>query len=136
MATKKQCESCKAVMADMSVTECEFCNGSSFTHVSVDEPISQSPSANVKNIGEIPLAGRTASQHKEVVEKLVQNLSGASKYAKAVKQGEFAAFSFIGTNDWEDYASLSINALNALSLANISSELEAIRRLLETESTK
>jgi hypothetical protein len=37
----------------------------------------------------------------------------------------------LGTSDWEDYASLSLQSLQLLTLANIDDNLEKIRILLE-----
>jgi hypothetical protein len=93
------------------------------------EPESQVPEQpQVRNI---PISNRTASQNLEVVESLLSHLAGTKKYKRAISGGEFAAFSIIGTNDWEDYASLSFDALQLLTLAQINENLEAIRKQLE-----
>jgi hypothetical protein len=91
-----------------------------------DSPVSEQPQAR-----NIPISNRTASQNLEVVEALLSHLAGTKKYKRAISGGEFAAFSIIGTNDWEDYASLSIDALQLLTLAQINENLEAIRKKLE-----
>jgi hypothetical protein len=88
----------------------------------------QTPQTQVKNI---PISNRSAMQNLEVVESLISNLAGAKKYKRAISDGEFATFSIIGTRDWEDYASLSIDALQLLTLAQINENLEAIRKQLE-----
>jgi hypothetical protein len=75
-------------------------------------------------------------QNLKVVESLIFNLSSVKKYRRAISDGEFAAFSIIGTADWEDYASLSIDALQLLTLAQINENLEAIRKQLEGKSTE
>jgi hypothetical protein len=89
-------------------------------------PVSEQPQAR-----NVPISNRTASQNLEVVEALLSHLAGTKKYKRAISGGEFAAFSIIGTNDWEDYASLSIDALQLLTLAQINENLEAIRKKLE-----
>lgn len=80
---------------------------------------------------EIPISGRSAQQNLEVVETLLGNLAAGKKYKKALSSGEFALFTLIGTTDWEDYASLSIEALQLLTLAQINTNLEAIRKAME-----
>lgn len=80
---------------------------------------------------EVPISGRSAQQNLEVVETLLANLAAGKKYKKAISSGEFALFTLIGTTDWEDYASLSIDALQLLTLAQINTNLEEIRKLLE-----
>ena len=89
---------------------------------------SKSAQTQVKNI---PISHRSAMQNLEVVESLISNLAGTKKYKRAISDGEFATFSIIGTRDWEDYASLSIDALQLLTLAQINENLEAIRKQLE-----
>jgi hypothetical protein len=80
---------------------------------------------------EVPISGRDAHQNLEVVETLLSNLAAGKKYKKAISSGEFALFTLIGTTDWEDYASLSIEALQLLTLAQINANLEDIRKMLE-----
>jgi hypothetical protein len=57
---------------------------------------------------------------------LINELSSAKKYRKAIKGGQFALFTIMGTSDWEDYASLSLQSLQLLTLANIDDNLEKI----------
>ena len=80
---------------------------------------------------EVPISGRSAQENLEVVETLLTSLAAAKKYKKAISSGEFALFTLVGTTDWEDYASLSIDALQLLTLAQINTNLEAIRKSLE-----
>ena len=70
-----------------------------------------------------------------MVESLLTSLAGAKKYRRAIFDSEFATFSIIGTEDWEDYASLSIDALQLLTLAQINENLEAIRKQLDENPT-
>jgi hypothetical protein len=135
MATAKQCTQCEAQFQDMGVIECEYCLGSSFVHVEVEgASFTSAPQFGVPIKLDTAISGRTSSEHLEVIEKLVSELASTKKYAKAIKQGSFATFSLIGTNDWEDYASLSISALNAISLANISRNLEEVITLLKAKA--
>lgn len=83
---------------------------------------------------DIPVSDRTASENLEVVESLLNNLIGTKKYKRAISGGEFSLFSLIGTNDWEDYASLSIDALQLLTLAHINANLAEIKNLLQEKS--
>ena len=85
-------------------------------------------------LAKLNIKGRSASDHREIVESLISELAKSRKYGKAIKEGDFTTFSFVGTNDWEDYASLSISALNALAIARIDENLDKIRTLLEKQS--
>lgn len=113
---------------------CNFCDLRSNALHSVRE---ESNSTDAEQIVEKPtktdisISGRSAKQNLELVESLLSNLAETKKYKRAITGGEFALFSFIGTNDWEDYASLSIDALQLLTLAQINNNLEEIRRILE-----
>jgi hypothetical protein len=117
-----------------SIFLCNACNMIAFE---LQEPIPQfepepeSPVSEQPQARNIPISNRTASQNLEVVEALLSHLAGTKKYKRAISGGEFAAFSIIGTNDWEDYASLSIDALQLLTLAQINENLEGIRKKLE-----
>ena len=114
-----------------------LCNACNMIASELQEPIPQvelepeSPVSEQPQARNIPISNRTASQNLEVVEALLSHLAGTKKYKRAISGGEFAAFSIIGTNDWEDYASLSIDALQLLTLAQINENLEAIREKLE-----
>jgi hypothetical protein len=98
---------------------------------SVIETEPEAPVVEQPQVRNIPISNRTASQNLEVVESLLSHLAATKKYKRAISGGEFAAFSIIGTNDWEDYASLSIDALQLLTLAQINENLEAIRKKIE-----
>lgn len=52
------------------------------------------------------------------------------KYDDALTGRRFASFSLIGTNDWEDYASLSIRGMLLESTTDIEERLETIEGLL------
>ncbi len=81
----------------------------------------------------ISINNRSAAENRKVIETLINELSNAKKYRKAIKGGQFALFTIMGTRDWEDYASLSLQSLQLLTLANIDDNLEKIRVLLEKE---
>lgn len=81
----------------------------------------------------ISINNRSAAENRKVIETLINELSNAKKYRKAIKGGQFALFTVMGTRDWEDYASLSLQSLQLLTLANIDDNLEKIRVLLEKE---
>ena len=86
---------------------------------------------------DIGINNRSAAENRKVIETLINELSSAKKYRKAIKGGQFALFTIMGTSDWEDYASLSLQSLQLLTLANIDDNLEKIRILLEKqEKTK
>lgn len=113
---------------------CNFCDSRT---ESLNEAISEEQTTPDEAIPEtppkfeVPITGRSAQQNLEVVETLLANLATGKKYKKAISSGEFALFTLIGTTDWEDYASLSIDALQLLTLAQINSNLEEIRKILE-----
>ncbi len=113
------CNSCNMIASELQIP------------ISVVEPEQESALSEQPQARNIPISNRTASQNLEVVEALLSHLAGTKKYKRAISGGEFAAFSIIGTNDWEDYASLSIDALQLLTLAQINENLEAIRKRLE-----
>jgi hypothetical protein len=79
----------------------------------------------------VEIVNRTSQENRRIIENLLTELTQNKKYRKAIKGGEFAAFSLIGTKDWEDYASLSLQSLQMLTLLNIDENLEKIRKLLE-----
>jgi hypothetical protein len=82
---------------------------------------------------DIGINNRSAAENRKVIETLINELSSAKKYRKAIKGGQFALFTIMGTSDWEDYASLSLQSLQLLTLANIDDNLEKIRILLEKQ---
>jgi len=98
--------------------------------ISVVEPQIESQIAEQPQAQNVPISNRTASQNLQVVESLLSQLAQTKKYKRAISGGEFAAFSILGTNDWEDYASLAIDALQLLTLAQINENLEAITQKL------
>ena len=51
-----------------------------------------------------------------------------------IKTGEFSDWSFVGTDDWQDYAELSVSALHLLAITRIDENLEKIVALLEREN--
>lgn len=113
---------------------CNFCDlkSSALTQVSEEpEKNDELTEEQVPQKQDVPIENRTAAQNLEVVESLINNLANTKKYRRAISGGEFAQFSLIGTNDWEDYASLSIKALELLTLAQINLNLESIRKSLE-----
>jgi hypothetical protein len=87
--------------------------------------------AEEEKLQRLRIKGRSAKHNREIAESLVDELAAGRKYAKALKKGNFAAFSIIGTNDWEDYASLSISALQLLAVTRIDENLEKLINLLE-----
>lgn len=110
--------------------QCPDCSSTFWSLVSREDVVDDSESSRMK-IKNVPISNRSAMQNLEVVETLISNLAGAKKYKRAISDGEFAAISIIGTTDWQDYASLSIDALQLLTLAQINENLEAIRKQLE-----
>jgi hypothetical protein len=82
---------------------------------------------------DVGVNNRSATENRKVIEALINNLTYAKKYRKAIKGGQFATFTLMGTNDWEDYASLTLQSLQLLTLANIDDNLEKIRILLEEQ---
>jgi hypothetical protein len=113
---------------------CNFCDLRSpklLTPLPQEVAEEAAPEQEVPPKFEIPISGRNAQQNLEVVETLLANLASGKKYKKAISSGEFALFTLIGTTDWEDYASLSIDALQLLTLAQINANLEAIRKVME-----
>lgn len=129
------CQECKTEYRhnDKGVKSCPKCSSHYWTLVSSEVEESNSNSAQTQ-IRDVPISNRSATQNLEVVESLLSNLAGTKKYKRAISDGEFASFSIIGTADWEDYASLSIDALQLLTLAQINENLEAIRKQLEGKS--
>lgn len=93
-------------------------------------------STNEKN-PTVEISGRSAKQNREIAEELVNDLTRGNlraKYSKSIKSGEFSDWSFVGTNDWQDYADLSISALHLLAITRIDENLEKIVALLEKNS--
>lgn len=84
-------------------------------------------------IFDVGIKNRSATENRKVIETLISNLTYAKKYRKAIKGGQFATFTIMGTSDWEDYASLTLQSLQLLTLANIDDNLEKIRILLEED---
>jgi uncharacterized Zn finger protein (UPF0148 family) len=96
-----------------------------------EEQIQRSQELEQERLAKLSVFGRSATHNREIIEQLINELAKSRKYAKAIKEGDFTTFSFVGTNDWEDYASLSLQALNLLAIARIDENLEKIRILLE-----
>lgn len=66
----------------------------------------------------------------ELISRLVQHIGGIGKYNKALTKGEFAAFSLMGTNDWEDYASTVLRIMTLKESLRIDQNLEEIKKIL------
>ena len=132
MSSVNLCQECKTEYEHQGNQgkQCPNCSSSFWSLVSSEDGDDNSKSAQTQ-VKNIPISNRSAMQNLEVVESLISNLAGAKKYKRAISDGEFATFSIIGTRDWEDYASLSIDALQLLTLAQINENLEAIRKQLE-----
>ena len=79
----------------------------------------------------VRIENRDAAENRKIAEMLVNQLAGTKKYRRAIRGGDFASFSIIGTDDWEDYASLSLQALTLLTLTNIDKNLEEIKNTMK-----
>lgn len=119
---------------DSGRKHCPNCSSPYWSLVQSQDLDAGSSSSN-EQIKSVPISNRSATQNLKVVESLLTSLAGAKKYRRAIFDGEFATFSIIGTEDWEDYASLSIDALQLLTLAQINENLEAIRKQLDENPT-
>jgi hypothetical protein len=130
------CGTCKKEYAHKAnqKKQCPDCSSTSWSLVSREDVVDDSKSSR-SQINNVPISNRSAMQNLELVESLVSNLAGTKKYKRAISDGEFSFFSIIGTRDWQDYASLSIDALQLLTLAQINENLEAIRKQLEGNAT-
>jgi hypothetical protein len=82
---------------------------------------------------QLKIENRDANENRKIAEMLVEKLSETKKYGRAIKGGDFASFSLVGTKDWEDYASLSLQAVTLLTLTNIDKNLEAIKDKLNKD---
>jgi hypothetical protein len=109
---------------------CTICNRPLNIQLDQDQ-IQRSEELEQERLAKLSIFGRSASHNREIVEQLINELAKNRKYAKSIKEGDFTTFSFVGTSDWEDYASLSLQALNLLAIARIDENLEKIRILLE-----
>jgi hypothetical protein len=56
------------------------------------------------------------------------------KYAKPFDDGRFATFSLVGTNDWEDYASLVLQMIEVDTMLNIEEKLDLLLEKLGDET--
>lgn len=113
---------------------CNFCDSKAGELIENIPEVENEPRTTIEedvSKRDVPVFDRSAAQNLEVVENLIANLSNTKKYKKAISSGEFAQFSIIGTNDWEDYASLSISALQLLTMAQINARLELLTEHLE-----
>lgn len=89
------------------------------------KPVEPAPEFNVR------IENRDAAENRKIAEMLVNQLASTKKYRKSIRSGDFASFSIIGTDDWEDYASLSLQALTLLTLTNIDKNLEEIKNTIK-----
>ena len=80
---------------------------------------------------DVRIENRDAAENRKIAEMLVNQLALTKKYNKAIRGGDFASFSIIGTEDWEDYASLSFQAVTLLTLTNIDKNLEEIKNSMK-----
>ena len=80
---------------------------------------------------DVRIEDRDAAGNRKIAEMLVNQLALTKKYNRAIRGGDFASFSIIGTDDWEDYASLSLQALTLLTLTNIDKNLEEIKTAMK-----
>ncbi len=88
------------------------------------------PPENTQKL-DVGIENRDASENRKIAELLINQLAGTKKYSRAIRGGDFATFSLVGTEDWEDYASLSFQALTLLALTNIDKNLEEIKIILK-----
>ena len=70
----------------------------------------------------------TPAKKREILAMLKQG-----KYAKPFERGRFAAFSLIGTEDWQDYASLVLQMIQVDTLLNIEERLDRLVDVVESE---
>lgn len=73
------------------------------------------------------------ARNRRMISELV-NLGG--KYQGAILGDRWASFSIIGTSDWEDYASLSIAAMQLETSTDLDERLERIEGLLNRIATQ
>ena len=138
MQTPIECPECRRIYRADKLPNCPGCSAKSpefkaTTAQSYKKPDEQSTNRRKSSI---EISGRSAKQNREIAEELVNDLTQGSlraKYSKSIKNGEFSDWSFIGTNDWQDYADLSIQALHLLAITRIDENLEKIVALLERD---
>lgn len=73
-----------------------------------------------------PLASRQTKRQ-------IVSLLKEGKYALPFDQGRFAVFSVMGTNDWEDYASLVLQMIQVDTLLNIEEKLDSLLTVLDRD---
>ena len=63
---------------------------------------------------------------------MIDSLANTSKkYRRALSGEDFAMFSLIGTEDWEDYASLSFTAMQTEAIVDLEARLERLVEVVE-----
>jgi hypothetical protein len=60
----------------------------------------------------------------------------SKKYRRALSGEDFAMFSLIGTEDWEDYASLSFTAMQTEAIVDLEARLEQLVEVVERMDQK
>lgn len=70
------------------------------------------------------------SSQEEIIIRLIGQLAQSGKYHSALSKGKFAAFSIMGTNDWEDYASTALRTVMLKEVLRIDKNLEDIKKIL------
>lgn len=124
----KYCSECKNVYSDLA-KKCKKCDNGELIFGTPDQvklEWEEKPD---------PKLFETDTLDREEIEKLalmlINDLSGAGKYKKALEQGRFALFSIMGTEDWDDYAMGVLRVLMLKELMRMDTSLEEIKGLLK-----
>ena len=123
----KTCTNCREAVEN-HISPCNKCGGQSFNYIIEETPKETFNESN--NLKSSP-RDRTDEINRVIVQDLISDLTRIEKYRRAINEGEFAKVSLIGTGDWEDYASLSLRAVNTLTLSKIDEKMEKMCSLLE-----
>ena len=103
--------------------KCNNCQGKfeDFTAEEIDKPAEQTA---------FDPASLDITSQEEIIIRLIGQLAQSGKYHSALSKGKFAAFSIMGTNDWEDYASTALRTVMLKEVLRIDKNLEDIKKIL------
>ena len=103
--------------------KCNNCQGqyADFKPEEIDQPVDEAT---------YDPASLDISSQEEIIIRLIGQLAQSGKYHSALSKGKFAAFSIMGTNDWEDYASTALRTVMLKEVLRIDKNLEDIKKIL------
>jgi hypothetical protein len=86
---------------------------------------------DLADVNKYSLTDNSIEEQESLINDLITEMASGGKYKKALQEGKFAAFSLVGSNDWEDYASSVFRILMLKELMRISKSVDKLSKEIE-----